>query len=126
MAEDFLGHSVELFNSERLKQIVKSIYLVTLSGIFRIGCNKHDHRRILQCTYELKTVYIRHIDVYEDQIDFAGLQCTPGRLDIMTRGDKFQKRIFEYIAFQLVKSQRLVIDNYASYVHIPGITSVTE
>lgn len=48
------------------------------------------------------------------------------RLDIMARGDKFQKRIFEYIAFQLVESQRLVVNDYASYVHIPGIISVTQ
>ena len=126
MIIDLLCHSVEFFASERFKQVVDSVDLITLHRILGICRHKHDHRRIVQSADELKPVIIRHIDVYEDQISLTGSQSALCRLDIMARGDEFQKRIFEYIAFQLVESQRLVVNDYASYVHIPGIISVTQ
>ena len=105
------GRAQEVGIGDGLEQVVGSVDLITVHGIFAEGRGEHDARRRAQHTGEVKAVEARHLDVQEKQIDGRGLQGVEGFDGTVVTAAVFEKGRLGHITLKKADGQRLVVDD---------------
>ena len=104
------GGTLEIVETERLEQIVDSIDLESVDGIFRIGCGEHYERRRCERAHEVHAIHVGHIDIDKDGVNpfvVDYIACLDGAL---TFGYQIEKRYLLDVSGELLQCQRLVVD----------------
>ena len=102
--------SLEFGETERFQQIIGSMDPEALQGVLRIGRRENHQRRILQRPDEIHPREVGHVDIHIQDIRLPHVRTGGGRR--RAGRDQLQEGYLPDIEFQLLESQRLIIDNH--------------